>query len=44
MRLNAYFLMGDEKKIKEQFDLILTLRMSKKQDIDISLKAFYFLY
>lgn len=42
MRLNAYFLMGDEKKIKEQFDLILTLRMSKKQDIDISLKAFYF--
>ncbi len=44
MRLNAYFLMGDEKKIKEQFDLILTLRMSKKQDIDISLKAFLLLY
>lgn len=42
MRLNAYFLMGDEKKIRKQFDIMFTKRMNKKQNFDISIKAFYF--
>ena len=42
MRLNAFFLMGDEKKIRKQFDVMFTKGMSKKQNLDISMKAFYF--
>ena len=42
MRLNAYFLMGDEKNIRKQFDVIFAQRMNKKQSLDISMKAFYF--
>lgn len=42
MRLNSYFLMADEQKIKEQFDMMLHMRMNKKQELDICIKAFYF--
>lgn len=42
MRLNAYFMMGDGEKIRNQFDLILNMHINKKQRLDVSMKAFYF--
>ena len=42
MRLNAFFMMGDSTKIREQFDLILNMRINKKQRLDVCMKAFYF--
>lgn len=42
MRLNAYMMIPDQKKIGEQFDLMLGMRMAKKQDLDVSIKAFYY--
>lgn len=42
IRLNAFFLMGDSEKISEQFDLLLNMRINKKQKMDVVVKAFYF--
>ncbi|MEG0330092.1 MAG: hypothetical protein RR537_06690 [Longicatena sp.] len=42
MRLNAFVMQGLKKKVEEQFDLLLTMRMNKKQEIDVVVKAFYY--
>lgn len=42
MRLNAFFMLGDMTKIKDQFDLIFRMRINKKQEADVAMKAFYF--
>lgn len=42
MRLNAYMMIPDGKKIEQQFELLLKMRMAKKQDLDVSIKAFYY--
>lgn len=40
LKLNAYILKGDSKKIAESFDFIFTMRMSQKQKDDVYMKAF----
>ncbi len=42
MRLNAYYMMGDAKEIKNQLELILHMRINKKQKANVAIKAFYF--
>lgn len=42
MKMNAYMLMPDQKKIEETFEELLHLRLNKKQNLDISVKAFYY--
>lgn len=43
MRLNAYMLQGDIEQVKHQFDILLhQIRLTKKQELDIVTKAFYF--
>ncbi len=42
MRLNGYMMKADVKKIEECFDLILHMRMNKKQELDVVIKAFYY--
>lgn len=42
MKMNAYMLMPDQKKIEETFEELLSLRLNKKQNLDISVKAFYY--
>lgn len=42
MRLNAYYMMGDAKEIKNQLELMLHMRISKKQRANVAIKAFYF--
>ena len=42
MRLNGYIMKADKKKIEECFDLILSMRMNKKQELDVVIKAFYY--
>lgn len=42
MRLNGYLMKADVKKIEECFDLILRMRMNKKQELDVVIKAFYY--
>lgn len=42
MRLNGYIMKADKKKIEECFDLILKMRLSKKQNLDVTIKAFYY--
>lgn len=42
MKMNAYMLMGDKKKIEETFDELLSIRVNKKQSLDITVKAFYY--
>lgn len=42
MRLNAYYMMGDVKEIKNQLELMLRMRISKKQRANVAIKAFYF--
>ena len=42
MRLNGYIMKADKKKIEECFDLILGMRMNKKQELDVVIKAFYY--
>ena len=43
MRLNAYMLQGDMEQVKHQFDILLhQIRLTKKQELDIVTKAFYF--
>lgn len=40
MKLNAYILEGDEAKIENQFDGLLSVKKSKVQTEDITMKAF----
>ena len=40
LKLNAYILEGDEQKTKEQFDSLLSVKKSKVQTEDITMKAF----
>ena len=42
MRLNGYIMKADKKKIEECFELILSMRMNKKQELDVVIKAFYY--
>lgn len=42
MRMNAYVMQSNQAKVEEQFNLLLNMRMSKKQEIDIVVKAFYY--
>lgn len=42
MRLNGYVLKGDKKKVEECFELLLQMRKSKKQELDVVIKAFYY--
>lgn len=42
MRLNAYMMKGDLGKIEETFETLLRIRKSKKQELDVSIKAFYY--
>lgn len=43
MRLNVYMLQGDVEKIRNQFYFLLhQIRLTKKQTLDIAIKAFYF--
>lgn len=40
LRLNAYVIAGDEKKINKTFDVLLRLRKNKRQTEDVTMKAF----
>lgn len=42
MKMNAYMMMPDYKKVEETFDELLSLRLNKKQNLDVSVKAFYY--
>ena len=42
LRLDTYVLMANADKIREQFNLMLNMRISKKEKADIYVKAFYF--
>lgn len=42
MRLNGYLMKADGKKIEECFDVMLHMRMNKKQELDVVIKAFYY--
>lgn len=42
MKLNAYIIMPDQKKVEETFEELLKLRLNKKQNLDVSIKAFYY--
>lgn len=42
MKMNAYMLMPDKKKVEETFEELLAMRTNKKQNLDISVKAFYY--
>lgn len=42
LRLDAFVLMANAEKIREQFNLILNMRISKNEKADIYVKAFYF--
>lgn len=42
MKMNAYMLMPDQKKLEETMEELLNMRLNKKQNLDISVKAFYY--
>lgn len=42
MRLNGYVIKGDKKEVDAQFEVLLNMRMNKKQEIDIVMKSFYY--
>ncbi|WP_416325007.1 hypothetical protein [[Eubacterium] hominis] len=42
MKMNAYMLMPDQKKVEETFEELLHIRLNKKQNLDVSVKAFYY--
>lgn len=42
MRLNGYVIKGNKADVDAQFDVILNMRLAKKQEIDVSMKAFYY--
>lgn len=42
MRMNAYVMQSNQAKVEEQFDLLLHMRMNKKQEMDVVVKAFYY--
>lgn len=42
LRLDTYVLMANADKIREQFNMLLNMRISKKEKADIYVKAFYF--
>lgn len=42
MRMNGLVMQGEKARVEEQFDLMLQMRMNKKQEIDIVMKAFYY--
>ena len=42
LKMNAYMLMPDAKKVEETFEELLSLRLNKKQNLDVSVKAFYY--
>lgn len=42
LRMNAFVLQGDQEQVNAQFELLLAMRKNKKQDLDVSVKAFYY--
>ena len=42
MRLNGYVIKGNKKEVDGQFEVLLSMRVNKKQEIDIVMKAFYY--
>lgn len=42
LRLDNFVLMANADKIREQFNMLLNMRISKKEKADIYVKAFYF--
>lgn len=42
MKMNAYMLIPDQKKVEETFEELLHIRLNKKQNLDVSVKAFYY--
>lgn len=42
MKMNAYMLLPDQKKVEETFEELLHIRLNKKQNLDVSVKAFYY--
>ena len=41
-KMNAYILLANKQKVEETFDDLLSLRLTKKQNLDVTMKAFYY--
>lgn len=42
MKMNGYVMQGDKYKVIQTFDELLKLKLNRKQELDVCVKAFYF--